>query len=456
MIGRGQISAVLGLCVVFAGNTSWAEPMSLEQAIERASQADHRIKEREQLVLAAQALLDEAKGNQGLLIGVNAYVGLAPQVDGGFYNDGASTCTSGCQPRSDAYKIKGLSPWTNLDFTLIKPLYTFGKIEHYSEAARGNIEIKQGDVRLQRGKIAMDVSQAYFGYLAARDTRAMLEDVRHRLQSSLDLVKTWLDEGEGEAKQSDLYALETGSAMIDSYLAKARAVENIATEGLRLLTGIPDDQPLELADERLKALELPALSQAELQKKALENRAEMTQVESGLRARRALVEGKQAEGRPNIYAGVVGSFAYTPNRERLDNPFIYDYFNHTVATPVVGMKWDFSMGVQPARVAQAQAELNALVEKAAFARQGIPFEVSEAYYNVQALNKSVQSLEHGSHSARRWMVSGYADFEAGLESADKVMTAFQGYVLAYSEYLKTVYDYDMQIARLRLVTGDIK
>lgn len=456
MIRRGLISTGLGLSLVFAGDTVWAEPMNLEQAIERASQTDHRVKEREQLVRAAQALLDEAKGNQGLLIGVNAYVGLAPQVDGGFYQDGSSTCTSGCQPRSDAYRIKGLSPWTNLDFTLIKPLYTFGKIEHYSDAARGNIEIKQGDVRLARGKTAMDVSQAYFGYLAARDTRAMLEDVRHRLQSSLDLVKTWLEEGEGEAKQSDLYALETGSAMIDSYLAKARAVENIATEGLRLLTGIPNDQPLELADERLLVLELPALSQAELQKKALENRAEMAQVASGLRARRALVDGKQAESRPNIYAGIVGSFAYTPNREQLDNPFIYDYFNHTVATPVVGMKWDFSMGVQPARVAQAQAELDALVEKAAFARQGIPFEVSEAYYNALALNDAVKSLEQGSHSARRWMVSGYADFEAGLESADKVMTAFQGYVLAYSEYLKTVYDYDMQIARLRLVTGDIK
>lgn len=446
----------LGFGALLAAQTVQAEPLTLEQAIERAHQTDHRIRERERLVGAAQALLDEVKGNNGVIYGANAFVALAPTVSGGFYRDGETNCTADCRPRNDLYNFQGITPWTNLTLTIVKPLHTFGKLEHYSEAARGNIEVKRGDVALQRGKTAIDVSQAYYGYLTAQEGRMMLEDARKRVVSALELVQEWLDQETGEAKQSDLYALQSGLAMVDSYLAKARAVEKIAADGLRLLTGMAPDAPIELADTRLEPVPLPTQSQSELQQQALERRPEMAQVEAGLRARRALVEARRAESKPNVYAGIAGSLAYTPNRDRLDNPYVYDYFNHAMATPMVGLKWDFNRGVNQAQTAQAQAELDALVEKAAFARQGIPFEVAEAYHNTQSLHEAVQSLAEGSRAARRWMVSGYADFEAGLLTADKVMTAFQGYVLTYSEYIKTVYDYDMQVARLKLVTGELK
>lgn len=448
--------ALLGACAWMAALPVQAESMSLEQAIERAHQADHRIKEREHLVAAAQALLEEVKGRGGVMVGANAFLALAPAVNGGFYQDGAVSCSSNCRPRSDVYTFDTVAPWTQLSFTLIKPLYTFGKIERYSEAAQGNIDVKRGDVALQRGKTAMDVSQAYYGYLAAQEGRLMLEDVRGRMVSALTLVQQWLNEGEGDAKQSDLYALQTAMAMVDSYLAKARAVEQIAADGLRLLTGMKTGETIELADARLEPVPLPEQSQQALQQMALEQRPEMAQVEAGLRARRAMVEARQAERKPNLYAGIAGSLAYTPNRDRLNNPYVYDAFNHAMATPLVGVKWDFSSNVNTAQTAQAQAELDALLEKAAFARQGIPFEVAEAHNNARALNESVQLLHEGSRSARRWMISSYADFEAGLQPAEKVMTALQGYVLTYSEYLKTVYDYDMQVARLKLVTGEMK
>ena len=51
------------------------------------------------------------------------------------------------------------------------------------------------------------------------------------------------------------------------------------------------------------------------------------------------------------------------------------------------------------------------------------------------------------------MIARYADFEAGLEMADRVITAFQGYVLAQTDYIKTIYDYNMRVAQLRNVTG---
>ncbi len=433
-----------------------AETLNLQQAIHRAMQSDPRIAERKHLVDAARALLEEALGQRSLHIDVNAFVGLAPGVDGGFYENGASTCSAGsnCTPRSDAYKFNdGIGVWSNVQFTIIKPLYTFGKISNYAAAAQGNVDVKRGDTLLQRDQTRMQVTQAYYGYLAARDTRYLFEDVRQRLTGAEDLTQRWLKQGRGKVKQSDLYALQTGLALVDKYLAQSRAVEQIALDGLKVLTGVGLHNPLTVADDHIRPVPLPTQKLAELQAQALQKRPEVAQLEAGLRARRALVAAHKAEAKPDVYVGLAGSLAYTTNRNRLDNPYLIDPYNHAGVTPVVGVRWQWAAGVQPARVARAEAQMNALVEKSSYARQGIPFQVAQAYHNMIGAYQSVQALEQGSRSGRRWMISRYADYEAGLEEASKVLTALQGYVTAHSDYLATVNAYDVDVATLMRVSG---
>ncbi|OGT19909.1 MAG: hypothetical protein A2V90_02105 [Gammaproteobacteria bacterium RBG_16_57_12] len=435
---------------------AYAETLNLDQAVQLALTADQRIKEREHLVEAARSLLSEVTGNEGFTVDANAFVALAPRVDGGFYRDNLVTCNGGCEPRSDLYDIDGVVPWTNLSVTIVKPLYTFGKIENYAEAARGNIDIKQADVTLQRGNTILDVHRAYYGYLTARETRKLLADVERRIDSALELVNKWLADGSGDVRMSDRYALESGLGLVRSYLSQAGAVEHIALDGLKVLTGIGMDKELEVSDTTIRPVALPEQGLAALQEQALARRPEMIQVESGLRARRSLVAARDAEGKPNIYAGIGARAAYTPGRDSLENPHVFDIYNHAGLSPVLGIKWDFNGGVKDARVAQEQAQLEALLATAAFARQGIPYQVSEQYLKVQSNYERTQSLEAGSRAGRRWMIGTYADFEAGLEKADKVITAFQGYVLAHSDYLKTVYDYNMDVVRLKFVTGELQ
>jgi outer membrane protein TolC len=120
---------------------------------------------------------------------------------------------------------------------------------------------------------------------------------------------------------------------------------------------------------------------------------------------------------------------------------------------VIGLKWDWADGVQSAQVAQAEAQLNALIAKASQAREGIPYQVAEQYHQVNAYHDAVAHMADASRSARRWMIASFADFEAGQQTGDKVVTAFQGYVLAHTQYLQTVFDYNMHVAKLLHVTG---
>jgi outer membrane protein len=434
-----------------------AETINLQQAVEMSLTADPRIKEREQVVEAARAKVQEVLGEGGLRIRSNIFVGLAPQVEGGFYQGGAQTCTSfPCQPRTDGSDWNGVSDWTRLDFALIMPLYTFGKIEHYSEAAEGNVDLKRGELQQTRTDTVYETKRAYFGYLTARDVRAFLEDMQIRLDKAIKSAERDLKEETGETKPSDLYALQAAKGLIGKYVYQARAVEKISLDGLKVLTGVDMKSDLTVADERIEPVPFPQVDLAELQARALQDRPEMLQLEAGLRARRALVAAKKADRLPDIYAGVIGQANYASQRDRLDNPYVQDIYNGYGVTPVVGVRWDTVFGAASARVDQAQAELEALNHKKAFAVLGIPFEVGEAYANAEANFAAQRELAEGAAAARRWMVASLADFSAGLEGADKVAEAIRNYALTQTDYLRTINDYNMNVAQLARLTGELK
>ncbi len=415
--------------------------------------ADPSIKEKEELVESARALLDEAQGHRGLIIDANLFEGFAPEVKGGFYQNGAF---SGTQPRTDGPFPGGLSDWTSLQFAIIKPLYTFGKITEYSEAAKGNIEVKQGDVRLRKQEMVKKVKRAYYSYLTARDLRRLLEDVQSHLNDALGTVNKNLSADNGQSKQTDLYALQTAQGMLSKYISQAIAVERISMDGLKLLTGVGMNSPLEVADDSLTPVPLPQGNLTDFKNRAVAERPEMAQLEAGMRALRALVAAKKAEMYPNIYAGVIGEANYASNRTVLNNPYVYDPFNNSGLTPVIGIKWDMESGVMSAQMAQQQAELDALNFKTQFAQAGIPFEVAEAYHHLQADYQSQLDLAKGSAAGRRWMIASLADFNAGLEKADKVADALKTYALTQAEYLQTVDDYNLDVAELARVMGETK
>jgi outer membrane protein len=453
-MNRQMLSAlVLSILLPVVQPSSAAIRINLDRAIELAYGYDARIDEKKAFVRRAEAVLAEAEGSEGFQYGATSFLAITRGLDGGFYEGGAESCSDNCRPRDDNYDLEdGLSFWAGLTFSIIKPLMTFGRLENYQLAAQQNILVKQQEVILQRDIIRLDVVKAYFGYLTARDSRYLLEDTRNRLEGALQTANEWIEQGKGNVNLSDRYALESGMGLIGSFLANAKGIEAIALEGLKLLTGMQEEE-LEVEDRRLQALGLPEQGVGKWIEHALVNRVEFRQVEAGLSARRALVEAQRAGKKPIVFAGVAGSLTYSPGRDRLDNPHIYDPFNNVAVSPLIGMRWQFGNETQSALVSQAQADLDALVHRASFAQRGIPFQVREQYILVQSKYESIVAMKSSAKSARRWMISSYTDFEAGLEEPKKILEAMRVYVFAYADYLKIVNDFNNHVFKLKSVSG---
>ena len=232
-------TSVLFVLLLVSQVSSAQTLLNLDQAIQLAYAHDPRIEEKKAFVRKAQALLQEAEGADGLKYGLTSFLAITRGLDGGFYEGGEVSCSNNCKPRDDNYNLNdGLSFWAGLNFSIIKPLMTFGRLENYQHAAQQNIVVKQQDVELQRDRIRLDVVRAYFGYLTARDSRYLLKDTRKRLEAALQLAKQWIEDDNGIVSLSDIYALESGLGLIESSMANARGVEAIAMDGLKLLTAL--------------------------------------------------------------------------------------------------------------------------------------------------------------------------------------------------------------------------
>jgi outer membrane protein TolC len=448
-------SILLAALLCAAPGATWAVSVNLDQAVDMALNSDPRIREREAVVERARGLLDEVHGRAGLRIDANAYVSAVPGVDGGIFQNGASTCTT-CTLRDDAGKFDdGISVLAGLQFALVHPLYTFGKVENYSEAARNNIQVREGDVRLTRAQTQLDVRRAYYGYLTARDTKVFLGD----LLSKVDSVIAGIEKRKASGKptsEGNLYAVQAVRGSVGRYLAQAKAIEAVSMDGLKTLVGVPLSAQLEVSDAHIEPVALPEGSVDELVKTALAQREEMAQVEAGMTALRAMVKARRAEMYPDVYAAVVGGAAVAPGRDTLDNPYIFDNFNHAYAAPVLGVGWNIRPGMVNAQTRQAEADLREVTEKANFARIGIPFQVAEAYHRSKGGQEAAQQLKEGFIAGRRWFTTVFMDSEAGAVDMALLVEAFRTYTTMYGDYLLGINDYNMQVAQLRHALGEWK
>lgn len=431
----------------------FAEPLTLESAIQLAQQNDVRALEKRFEAEAAAALAQEAEGAGGWLLDMTSALALTTEVEGGFFDQNCNNNCDNDNVRDDLYDADGITPFIAIKAALIKPLYTFGKIENYKAAAEQLVVIKTEDVTLQHAETGMDVVKAWYGNLASIGGIALLTEAMDRLTAAEDIAQGLLDEDEGDISEADLYTLKAGKGLIEKFLAQAEGIQKTAHLGLALLTN-QDPATMELATKRLRPLPLPADSLEDMQERALSQRPEMRQLAAGLKARRSLVQAKQAEGRPNIFAGVAGSVAWAPGRDQIDNPHVYDPFNHYAASPLIGMQWKWQGSRTEAQVTQAEAQLRALEAKGQFASAGIPFQVAEAWFKVEAGHKAHIALNGAARDARRAMLSAYLDFEAGTGEPAKALEALKTYVLTYADFLLTVNNYNNDVINLRRLTGD--
>lgn len=341
------------------------------------------------------------------------------------------------------------------DITVVQPLYTFGLISSYQQAAQSGIKASEAKTDTKKSEIIQRITQAYYGLLLANDAIALITEIKEGLQNAIKKAEEMLEKDSPSADELNIFKLKSFLGEVNRHLHEAQKGKQLATHGLLVSLGMSANDELVLADSSLQ--KLPPLELKDdihsLIAKSQQFKPEFKMLKEGLNARAKLVEAEQSKRYPMIFLGAKASVASSTNRDKIDNPYISDYFNHAYGAVFLGAKWNIDFGITKGRIAEAKAEYNKLEHLKKLADDGIPFLVRKAYFEFEEASKNIVELEKSWQNARKWLVSAVANYDLGIADAKDMADAAVAYATLKGNYLKALYSQRIAYANLMSAVG---
>ncbi len=447
--GKTEIAALVALILIAASflpgqaqSRSAPRTLTLDEAIALAVRHSPQIKEEQFGVLVRHSQQAQADAARFAQLELTVVGGPSPRARG----DQVSSPDSKFNP--DITGVFGMAT-----FSIVQPLYAFGKINSLRQAATHGIAVSQAQVQQKATEVAMLVHEAYQGYLLATALENLAGEINQDLTKTTDKVRRQLAAGTAGVDNVDLFKLEAFQGELEKQLNDVRQGKALALAGLRTLTGLAADTPLTLADTVLEPRFRDLAEVEGYLQEARQLRPEFTQAREGVKAYEKLVQAAQADYYPVLFVGVFGSVAESTNRDGFRNPFVFDPLHDEAVAPVAGLRWKFDLGITAGKVDEAAAELGKVQQKHALAEQGIPFQVQQAYLELQQHRANIDATTKGSRSARQWLVAAASNFDLGVGEGKDVADAVVAYAKLRVGYLQAVYNYNIGLAKLDHRTG---
>lgn len=441
------------LLTLFCSGVSGAEQtvLTLDQLIEMAVATSPELKIAELDVVSARADLKQAKA------------GLLPQLDmRGVIGpaDAAKEPIVVVDPVTNIGRIRdpndnnnALTFFGRLDFTIEQPLYTFGKISNRRDAAALGVEAQIAGKDKVRNEVVLQMKELYYAYLVAGQGKKAAGEADDFIKDAGSRIRRLIKMKATNADQSDLYRLDAFSAEVKAFEIKAITGSHLAYQSLKRFAGFPENE-----DFRLDKTELPRdpkhlAPEEEYVQMALAGRPEFTQVKKGVEARKKLMEAAKADFYPSFGLAVVGSVAGAPNRDSLDVSYFSDDFNHAYAAVVAGAEWHFDLGITQGKLDKAKAAYLKTTQQRDQAVRFIPLEVMKFYQDAREAEVAYQAYLQAAIGSRRWIVTAFSNFDVGTGTARDMFDAIDRYGKNQGEYLRSLYNYHVALARLEYAIG---
>ncbi len=415
---------------------------SLDDLIQMAVQFSPQIKEVEQEVEMAKTKLEEAKGWARPQLDVMTLAGPAPKARGNHIFS---------QHKSD--KIHGLGVFGSIDLTVVQPIYTFGKITEAKKAATQGIKVEKSKVRQKAADVAMDIKKYYYGHLASKEGEKLINEIAGYLESAIDRTKKLLNEESEDVTELDLYKLEAFQGMLEKYREEVKKNVTLSKAAIRTFTGMEKGMEFALKDTNNTPVQVSIESLDFYSEKSRLLRPEFEQLRAGLIAKKSLSEMARADLYPVFFAVGLYSFSAATERDKVTNPWIYDFFRHNAGGIALGLKWNFDFGITKAKLNHARADRLKLERLRDYAAVGIPMQVEKSYRELVEAQKTIEATKKAYKSARKWMIGAVMNYDMGVGEAGDAGDAIVAYGQIKQAYIESVYNFNMSYANVMQTSG---
>jgi outer membrane protein TolC len=416
--------------------------LTLTECVQRAIIHHPRLGLAESEVRVRESVLEEARAARTHpQADLKVLVGPVPSALGSPYDPNLRT------------DFSDLSMFTRAEINGLLPIYTFGKLEAKTDAARLGVEAARHGRDQVLNEIRWEVQRLYYALVLARETRGLIDEVLEKVGEARRRVQNGISQGTGQFTPSDRYRLEVFGSELEARRVAVDSTAAALLATLKAAVGLPKSVDFDIADSALKIPSRDAVDAEGATEQAIQRRPELAQLRDGDAARAALVRSARADLYPQFFAGALLRYSVAPNRTIQRNPFIRDDFNFLNGGFAVGFQYSFNFAGTRAKVREAVAERDRLHAQRKLAETAIDLETTKAALTLHAAASITDVRGNAARVARGWLAAAESNFNLGVEETRELVDAFEAYTRTRGSLLQAIHDEKVAEAELEYAKG---
>jgi outer membrane protein TolC len=312
------------------------------------------------------------------------------------------------------------------------------KIYYNHQISKQMSEVQHADAETYRRQLVADIQTAYFNYLKTLRLEELLADTKALLEENVRVNESLFRND--KVTIDNVYRSKAELSQLEQHIAEATKARQVSMAYFNFLLNRP------LGEEILEGTYDSTFVTSSLElasENALENREELAMLESYSKANDYYLNLNQSRIIPSVFGAV--DYGYQGTKYRFTDE--YDYW---IASFV--LRWELFHGYENrAQVSQAKIGRETLQTRIEETKDQIQLQVIEAYYDLQASEKSIIAANEALKSARKAYEVIDRKFREGQANLIEYIDARTTMTNAEQNLIINRYDYYIKYAEFERV-----
>lgn len=343
--------------------------------------------------------------------------------------------------------------FNQIEISLAQPLLTWGELSGSVRAAKSGVEVADARVREKSLAVASRAAELYFNVLLTEELVRLAGETGDIVQRAKSEIKRMLDEGAADVDDADLFQVEITEQEYRRSVVEAEQKHKLAVSALSRQLFVPEGAAVIPDRRELLPVDYAVDSLATYFDQSLTMRPELEQASAGLDARNALVRVARADYKPKLFLGASARMSDAPGRHNQPNPFISDPLTGGGLRAGIGIRQNLNFSITKAKVRQAEAQRDEVLQKLRAADQLIRFDVEQAYRNLIVARAALDAQSEALRISKEWLQTEEINFDLELGDTENLVRAVRSNLELRAKYFEAVRDNNVSVIRMLDAAG---
>ena len=324
-------------------------------------------------------------------------------------------------------------------------IYDFGRTGNAYDSACLSTRSAEFDAERAKQDVIFNVKQTYFDLLQSQRLVVLAQKTLEQSESHLKQAEAFYRAGSKPIFDVTRAEVEVNSMRLNLINAKNRM--RISGMALNNAMGVDPEGPIEIDDSLTVWPTIPFLEK--IKAEALENRPDLGKAESDIAAATALVQAEEANFLPTI--DLNGSYNWANGTTEM-GIFKGDIENSWNAGIALSLPL-YEGGLTSGKVNEAKSNLQLLEAQRDMLRQTILIDICQYYADMESAKVRIEVMERSLQKATENFAIAQGRYEEGVGPYIDVTDAQVSSVKAETDYVQSLYDFQLAAARLLKAMG---